>query len=165
MQLADLEWLAALAYPVGILVSVLLAKKTSTVAPASITELKQQILANAALLHPNIDRTDGATLAIAVLSIQAPDVPTQSTRPAKPRAFRAALTLTLTSESGTDSDGESDDGSDASWRPTRIIAQGSAGGNLGEALESLLGVLASGLEERLGLPERGRARARERKLM
>ncbi|KAK0951528.1 DASH complex subunit spc19 [Friedmanniomyces endolithicus] len=167
MLLADLEWLAALAYPVGILISTLLAKKKPipTVAPATISELQEQILANARVLYPASSQPNIPDLAIAIFSHetqtdQAADKSRTSSSKKTSSPLRAVILLVrLEAE---DDETASDADSAGATATTRTLVQGSPGKNLGEALEGLLAVTAAALEERVGDgQQRGRARKRE----
>ncbi|KAK1819605.1 hypothetical protein LTR12_005919 [Friedmanniomyces endolithicus] len=168
MLLADLEWLAALAYPVGILISTLLAKKKAilTVAPATISELREQILANARILYPASAQPNIPDLAIAILSQEThTDLASEKSRTSSgkkgPAPLRAVILLVrLVAEDDDSSLGDAD--SAGATATTRTLVQGSPGKNLGEALEGLLAVTAAALEQRVGDgQQRGRARKRE----
>ncbi|TKA51725.1 hypothetical protein B0A55_12092 [Friedmanniomyces simplex] len=175
MHLADFEWLAALAYPVGILISALLAKKkpVPTVAPATISDLREQILANAGILYPASRQPNIPDLAIAILSednylteqLQPPSGGTSKTKgEAKKMAvsYRAALLLVRRDEEDDNNNALDDAQNNGATATTRTLAQGSPGKKLGEALEGLLAVTAAALEERIGYAQqRGRARKRE----
>ncbi|KAK1053713.1 hypothetical protein LTR12_011184 [Friedmanniomyces endolithicus] len=168
MLLADLEWLAALAYPVGILISTLLAKKKPipTVAPATISELREQILANARILYPASAQPNIPDLAIAIFSHETQNSQTSeksatSSTKKVSSPLRAVILLVLVDAEDDDSSLGDADNTGAS-ATTRTLVQGSPGKNLGEALEGLLAVTAAALEERVGDgQQRGRARKQE----
>lgn len=158
MPFSDYEWLAALAYPVGVLISAALAKKTSkpTVAAATITELREQILANANLLYPTTKQPAIPSLAIALLFDDTTDPqPENASSVAKNTpSFRAALLLVASVNDEASEEGELPN-------TTRTLLQGGPGRNLGEAFEALLATTATALKERIRDRPRGRARKRD----
>ncbi|KAK5722247.1 hypothetical protein LTR17_014253 [Elasticomyces elasticus] len=143
----------------AILVTVLLVRKPPNapcIAPATIKDLKKQILANAALLYPASKQPELPNLAIAVLSDEPTHARREGSRQRKGAVFKATLFLVQPSHSRIA------DGQDEIEGPSaaRTLLQGSPAASLGEAMNELLVVTALALEERIGDGQRGRTRKR-----